>query len=187
MRTVDSDAIRDLLDTYAGLYRARDVERLDEMMGLFVADREPEMVGTEATERGGPDWALGRDAVRALTEWDWLFWLEVDLDTAGARITVEGVVAWVTMAGALVQSERGRAGTRAFVRQTSLEWLRQTLADEGQTLEERLVAVSHVAGARARELQAPLGHRRALALSAVLVRGSDGWLFHTTHWALAAD
>jgi hypothetical protein len=183
----DTAAIRTLLQSYQDLYRARDVARLDEAMKLFVPDEQVEMVGTEAVRRGGPDWALGHDGVRALTEWDWRYWLEVELDVAGARVAVDGAVAWVTLAGALVQSERGREGTCAFVRQTSLAWLWRTLADEEQTLEQRLVAVAQVAAARARELQAPVGHRWALTFSAVLVRRDDAWLFHTTHWALAAE
>jgi hypothetical protein len=89
--------VRAVLARYQELYRARDQARLDEVMELFVADEEPEMVGTEAVRRGDPDWALGRDAVRALTEWDWRSWYDVTFDLEAARVTTRGEVAWVTM------------------------------------------------------------------------------------------
>ena len=185
--TTDADAVRAVLTRFQELYRARDVERLGEALDLFVPGDEAEMVGTEAAVRGDPDWAVGSDSVRAITEWDWRFWWEVELDVAGSRVTVEGDVAWVTMAGALVQSKRGYAGSCAFVRQTTLPQLRVALADEDRTLEQRLADIAHVAGARLRELSMPPGHRRALSFSAVLVRHGDSWLFHTTHWAIAAE
>jgi len=185
--TSDGDGVRAVLARYQELYRARDPALLDEAMGLFVPGIEPEMVGTEAVLRGDPDWAGGLEEVRTITAWDWEFWWDVELDVADARITVEGSVAWVTMAGALVQSERARGATRAFVRQTTLSHLRGVLADEGQTPERRLEVVAQVAGARVRELEAPDGRRRAIVFSAVLVRRAGRWLFHTTHWAIAAE
>lgn len=185
--TTDADAVRAVLRRYQALYRARDAERLDEAMDLFAPGGEPEMVGTEAATRGDADWAVGREAVRAITEWDWRFWGEVELDVDGTRVTVEGDAAWVTLAGALVQSERAREGTREFVRHTSLRQLQAALADESRTLDQRLADVAHIAGARARDLQAPLGNRRALTLTAALVRRDGVWLLHTTHWALSAE
>ena len=183
----EADEVRDVLERYSELYRDCDPARLDEAMGLFVPGDEPEMVGTEAVSRGGPDWAVGARRVRELTEWDWRSWWEVDLDVAGARVSVAGDVAWATLPGVLVQSERSREGTRAFVRETSLGQLRDTLADDSLSLEERLGSVAQVAGARARELWAPVGARRAITLSVVLVRRGGAWLLHTTHWALAAE
>lgn len=183
----DSDAVRAVLVRYQELYVARDLARIDEAMDLFVPGHEPEMVGTEAVAREDADWAVGRDAVRAITEWDWRYWWEVELDVARARVTVCGDAAWATLAGALVQSKRGREGTRAFIDQTSLEQLRAALADESGPLEQRLDAVARVADARARELRAPPGSRRAITLSVVLVRRGGAWLLHTTHWAVAAE
>lgn len=155
--TDEVDEVRAVLARLNELYRARDLTRLDEAMGLFVPGDAPEMVGTEAVKRGDPDWAVGQDAVRAITGWDWRYWWEVELDVPGARITVGDDCAWTTLAGALVQSERGRDGTRAFIRQTSLTQIREMLKDEGRTLEDRLADVSRVGGARAHELLAPLG------------------------------
>lgn len=185
--TEDLAAIRSLLRRYQELYRARDIGRLDEALSLFATDDEPEMVGTEARTRGDPDWAVGPDAVRTLTEWDWISWYEVEFDLAAARITVQGDTAWATTPGALVQSERAREGTRRFVRETTLQRLRALLDDEERTLDERLDDAARLADLRARELRAPLGHRRALTFAAVLVRRRGAWLFHTTHWAIAAE
>ena len=185
--TTDAAAVRAVLDHYAKLYRARDVARLDEAIELFVPGGEPEMLGTEATERGDSDWAIGRGAVRAITEWDWRYWFDVVLDVKEARITIAGDVAWASLPGALVQSERSREGTRCFVRQTTLTQILDLVADSEQPLEGRLTDIAYVAGSRARELQAPAGHRRALTLTAVLVRRDEAWRFHTTHWSLAAE
>jgi hypothetical protein len=183
----EADAVRAVLTRLDDLYRARDLERLDEAMDLFVPGDEPEMVGTEAAVRGDPDWAVGRDAVRTITEWDWRYWWEVELDVPAARITVAGDCAWATLPGALVQSERGREGTRSSVRQTSLAQIGEMLVDEGRSLGRRLTDVSRISGARARELEAPLGYRRPITLTATLVRREQVWLFHTTHWAIAAE
>lgn len=185
--TDEVDAVRAVLARLDELYRARELKRLDEAMDLFVPGDAPEMVGTEAVKRGDPDWALGRDAVRAITEWDWRYWWEVELDVPEARITVGADCAWTTLSGTLMQSERSRDGTRSFIRQTSLAQIPEMLKDEGRTLDDRLMDVSRVSGARAHELLAPLGHRRAITLSAVLVRCDRTWLFHTTHWAVAAQ
>jgi len=183
----DAVAIRAVLERYQELYRARDVTRLDEAMALFVSEGEPEMVGTEAAQRGDPDWAVGRDAVRVLTGWDWRSWFEVEFDLPAARITVQEDAAWVTMGGALLQSGRSREGSRRLVRETSLGQLLALLGDEERPLDERLDDVAHLAALRARELRAPLGRRRALTFTAVLVRRQGAWRFHTTHWAMAAE
>jgi hypothetical protein len=189
--TDDDTTIRAVLGHYQRLYRSRDVTRIDEAMALFATDDDPvgapEMVGTEAARRGDPDWAVGRDAVRALTVWDWRSWYEVEFDLAAAHITVQDDTAWVTMPGALVQSERAREGTERLARETTLGRLRTLLGDEERPLQERLDDMAHLAGLRARELRAPLGHRRALTFTAVLVRRPPAWLLHTTHWAIAAE
>jgi len=183
----DVDDVRALLEQYRGLYAARDCGRLDEAMRLFAPGDDPEMVGTEAVWRGDPDWALGATAVRALTEWDWRWWWDVDLDVAAARISVSGDVAWTSIPGALVQTERARAGTLEFARTTTIPRMDEALGDAGGTLEERLDDVARLAAARARDLRAPLGSHRPFTLTAVLVRRAGRWLLHTTHWAIAAD
>lgn len=183
----DSAAVLAVLRHYQELYAARDMARLDEALSLFATDDEPEFVGTEAAQRGDPDWAVGRDAFRTLTEWDWRSWYEVEFDLSAARITVQGDTAWVTMPGALAQSDRAREGLRRFARETTLGQLRTLLDDEERPLDQLLDDVAHLAGLRARELRAPLGHRRALTFTAVLVRRHGAWLFHTTHWAIAAE
>jgi hypothetical protein len=185
--TGEESAVREVLRRYRDHYRARDLARLDAAMRLFVPGDEPEMVGTEAVVRGDPDWAVGREAVRALTAWDWSYWPDVELDLDAARIIVCGEVAWATLPGTLTQSETGRAGARRFARETILPRLRDTLDDETRTVEERLAETSVVASLRVRELVMPDGHRRALTFTAVLVRRSSAWLLHTTHWALAAE
>lgn len=183
----DTDEVRAVLKCYRLLYAARDGDRLDEAMELFVPGDEPEMIGTEAVGRGDPDWAVGAADIRILTEWDWRWWWDVELDAAAARISVSGDVAWASVPGALVQSDLAREGTREFARETTIPRLRAELAGADGSLEERLDAVAQLAAARARELRAPLGHRRALTFSAVLVRRAGRWLLHTTHWSIAAE
>jgi hypothetical protein len=183
----DAGEVRALLEQYGALYAARDCDRLDEAMELFAAGDDPEMVGTEAVWRGDPDWAVGATAVRALTEWDWRWWWDVEFDIAAARISTAGDVAWTSVPGALVQSERALEGTCESARTTTIPRMEEALADAGERLEERLDDVARLAAARARDLRAPRGTRRAITLTAVLVRHGGRWLLHTTHWAIAAD
>lgn len=189
-------AVRSVLEEYRALYAARDVSRLDELMALFAPGDEPEMVGTEATTRGDADWALGAEAVRALTQWDWHWWWDVDLDVAAARISVSGDVAWASVPGGLLASESALRGVEELALATTVPRLRDLLegvsggspaAAGGDSLERRLDEVSRLAAARARELRAPSGERRGMTLTAVLVRRDDRWLLHTTHWAIAAE
>lgn len=183
----DTDDVRAVLERYRLLYVARDCTLLDEAMELFVSGDEPEMIGTEAVRRGGPDWSVGKADIRMLTEWDWRWWWDVELDAAAARVSVSGDVAWASVPGALVQSERAREGTGELARETTFPRLQAALADADGSLEERLGAVARLAGTRAWELRAPMGHRRALTFSAVLVRRAGRWLLHTTHWSIAAE
>lgn len=189
-------AVRWVLDEYRALYAARDVARLDEVMALFAPGDEPEMVGTEATTRGDADWAVGTEAVRALTEWDWRWWWDVDLDVEAARVSVSGDVAWASVPGSLVASQPALRGVEEFALATTVPRLRDLLgkasagspdAAGSDSLGRRLDEISRLAAARARELRAPSGERRGMTLTVVLVRRDDRWLLHTTHWAIAAE
>ena len=180
--------VRRVLERYRDLYEARDVSRLDEVMTLFAAGDEPEMVGVEAATRGDADWAVGADAVRALTEWDWRWWWDVELDVGAARVTVSGEVAWASVPGSLVASEPAVRGVEETAIASTLPRLRDLLAEGGRgSLGRRLDEVSRLAAARARELRAPLGARTSMTLTVVLVRRGERWLLHTTHWAIAAE
>jgi hypothetical protein len=180
--------VRSVLEQYRGLYGQRDISRLDEVMALFAAGDEPEMVGTEAATRGDADWAVGADAVRALTEWDWRWWWDVDLDVDAARVTVNGDVAWASVPGSLVASEAALRGVEEWAITSTVPRLRRLLDGEGGgPLGRRLDEVSRLAAARASELRAPIGERRSMTLTVVLVRQDGRWLLHTTHWAIAAE
>lgn len=188
--------VRRVLRRYRALYAARDVACLDEVMALFVPGDEPEMVGTEAVTRGDADWAVGAEAVRALTEWDWRWWWDVDLDVHAARITVSGDVAWASIPGGLLASDAAIRGVEEFAATATVPRLRGLLdpagdaspdAAGGDSLERRLDEVARFAGARARELRASPGERRGMTLTAVLVRRHGRWLLHTTHWAIATE
>jgi hypothetical protein len=183
----DPEAVRDALARLQTAYRLRDPDALDEYLELYAGGDEAEMLGTEAARRGDFDWGRGRAGVRAITEWDWRYWYEVELDVAGARVTVRGDVAWLTAAGALVQSERSRAGLRRWIEEAAGPDVRAAMDDESRPPEQGPAVVVEDDVARLRELQAPVGRRRPFTFSAVLVRDADRWLFHTTHWAIAAQ
>jgi ketosteroid isomerase-like protein len=182
----DERAVREVLERLQAAYTARDVDGLDAFMELFVEGGEPEMIGTEAAERGDFDWGHGRAGVRAITEWDWRHWFDVRFRLDQARITVRGDVAWVTVPVTLVQTELSREGARRFIEESVLPDLRRVLDDEYLAPGARLGEAAARATARLRELAAPPGDRRPLTYSAVLVRDGGVWRFHTTHWALAA-
>lgn len=86
--------VRAVLQKFQDGYTTRDKSKLDEFMELFALTDEIELIGVGASERGSNEWFNGRAAIREIIEGDWTYWGAVDIDVAGAKITVSDETAW---------------------------------------------------------------------------------------------
>jgi len=99
------EAVRAVLQQFQDGYIARDVTKLDEFMTLFAPNEDIELIGVGAAKRAANEWFVGRAAIRDIVEGDWTYWGDVTLDVAGAKITVNGDVAWLITTGAVTQTQ----------------------------------------------------------------------------------
>jgi len=98
------DAVRTLLRRFQEGYARRDLQRLDAFMELFSSRDDLEVIGTNAVTPGQDEWCLGQQATRQLVAGDWEHWGDVVLDVDGARIAVEGGVAWLATTGTVTDT-----------------------------------------------------------------------------------
>ena len=99
------EAVRAVLQQFQDGYIARDVTKLDEFMTLFAPNEDIELIGVGAAKRAANEWFVGRAAIRDIVEGDWTYWGDVTLDVAGAKIAVNGDVAWLITTGAVTQTQ----------------------------------------------------------------------------------
>ena len=177
-----TDQVRQALQRFQDGYTARDVSKLDAFMDLIVPGDQTEMIGIGAAERGAMEWYQGSENVREFVESDWTYWGDVQLDVAGAQITVCGDAAWLSTSGTVTQ-------TQAFDQALTLylEHMRDLLSDQDADPDDRLVEATHYGIRRLRERHKGLGHSWPFVFTAVLVRSDGEWRFHTTHWSMPVD
>jgi hypothetical protein len=90
---VEIKQVQEVLQKFQDGYTTRDKSKLDEFMKLFAPTDKIELIGVGASERGGREWFNGHTAIREIIEGDWTYWGAVDIDVAGAKITVAGETA----------------------------------------------------------------------------------------------
>ncbi|MBN1147274.1 MAG: hypothetical protein JXA78_08460 [Anaerolineales bacterium] len=176
------ESVRQVLQRFQDGYRARDPSALDDFMQLFVDSDEIELIGVGAYERNGYEWFQGVQAVRQIVEGDWMYWGDVVLDVAGAKIHVHGEAAWLSTTGAVIQ--------RLDIEETLVAYLgrmKELLEDDRSSPEARLVEATHFGMRRWRERVKGQGYPWPFTFSAVLVWSETGWRFHTIHWAMPVD
>ena len=174
--------VRHALQRFQDGYTARDTSRLDEFMGLFVQGDEAELIGIGASVRGGNEWFQGLEPIHEIVESDWQYWGQVNIDVAGAKITVVGDVAWLSTTGKLVQTQHFGEALVFYVKQ-----MKELLEDADADLDERLMEATHFGMRRLRERHKGEGHSWPFVFTAVLVRDEDAWRFHTIHWSMPVD
>ena len=177
-----AEQVRNTLQAFQDGYSARDFERLDEFMTLFVDDEGIELIGIGAAERGGNEWFQGPAAVRDIVEGDWKYWGNVVLDVPGAKITVSGDVAWLSTQGQIVQTATHDEALPFY-----MEQMEALLKDESMDHDSRLMEATHFGMRRLRERAKGMGHGWPFTLTAVLQRVDGRWRFHTLHWAMPVD
>ena len=180
--TASLNHVRSALHKFQDGYTARDIGKLDEFMQLFVQDNDIEMIGIGASKRAENEWFEGLDRVRYIVEGDWKYWGDVKLDVEGAKITVRGDAAWLSTTGTVTQ-------TKAFdtAIQFHLDDMKAIFDKEELSADEKLMEVTHYGMRRLRERAKGLGHSWPFTFTAVLVKVSGNWKFHTLHWAMPVD
>lgn len=177
-----SQEVRDVLQSFQAGYTARDAAQLDEFMQLFAPDEDIELIGIGAAKRAATEWFVGPAAIRDIVEGDWTYWGNVELDVAGAKITVRGDVAWLSTTGAVVQTQAFDKALLQYLRQ-----MKAILENPDFDPDTQLVEATHFGMRRLRERSKGQGHAWPFTFVAVLVKLDGAWRFHTIHWSMPVD
>jgi hypothetical protein len=178
----DYSHVRSILQKFQDGYTSRNVAKLDEFMQLFVQSEAIEMMGIGATQRHASEWYEGISRIREFIGDDWKYWGDVSLDVEGAKISIQGDVAWLSTAGKVTR-------TRDF--DPDIEYhlndMKAFLDREDLSADEKLMEVTYYGMRRWRERTQGIGHSRKLVFTAVLVRVEGEWRFHSQHWAMPVN
>ena len=174
--------VRDVLQRFQDGYTTRDLSKLDEFMGLFFPSDDVELIGIGASTRGGYEWFQGLKQIREIIESDWTYWGDVVIDVEGAKITVQGDVAWLSTSGSLAQTASLDKALPFYLKQ-----MKELLEDESAAPETRLMEATHFGLRRLREKHKGEGYRWPFVLTAVLVHTEGDWRFHQVQFAMPVD
>ncbi|MCP4425931.1 MAG: nuclear transport factor 2 family protein [Chloroflexi bacterium] len=176
------EAVRTILQKFQDGYKERNLEELDQFLALFISNDDVELIGIGASERGGHEWFEGIEKVREIIQSDWTYWGNVEIDVAGAKISVKGDVAWLTTAGFLEQTDTFDKALPIY-----LEQMTEILNEKEKDADERLLEASHYGVRRLRERLKGVGYQWPFVISAVLQQDAGQWRFHTIHWSMPVD
>lgn len=174
--------IGSVLQKFQDGYTERNLDQLDAFMDLFIQDGDPELIGIGAFERGGVEWFEGLDKIREIIQSDWEYWGDIQIDVAGAKISVKGDVAWLTTTGMLEQTDTFDKALPLY-----LDQMKSLLEAEDQCPDVKLVEATHFGMRRLWERSKGKGHKWPLVISAVLQNDEGDWRFHTIHWSMPVD
>jgi len=177
----ETKSVRETLQKIQDGYTNRDLSKLDEFMGLFAPTEEIELIGVGASERGGREWFNGRAAIREIIAGDWTYWGAVEIDVAGAKITVSGETAWFSTTGTLTSGDEYEKAYPFY-----LEQMCDLLMDEKKSFDDRLTDATHFGVNRLRDRMRGAGAKWPFVITAVLVKTDGQWGFHTIHWSFPA-
>ncbi len=167
------EEVRALLQEFQNGYTARDRDRLDRFMDLFVQSDELEVIGTKGIRPGEQEWCCGTAAVRGLIEDDWQGWGDVVFDVDGAHITVQGDVAWLATAATATMTIPTDHVYGGFLAQT-----KNTLEDEVLSPRDKMIEITRLGADLL--FESPLGETFVwpFRFTAVAVRVNGAWKFH---------
>jgi hypothetical protein len=176
------EEVRNVLQQFQDGYKERDMDQLDAFIELFVQDPDVELIGIGASERGGVEWFEGVDKVKEIIQSDWEYWGDVQIDVAGAKINVNGEIAWLTTTGTLEQNDTFDKAMTFYLNQ-----MKEILEAESKDSDEKLLEATHFGLRRLRERLKGVGHKWPFVISAVLQKEAGKWRFHTIHWSMPVD
>ena len=173
------EEVRAVLQRFQDGYLARDVTKLDEFMMLFAPDEDIELIGIGAAKRAANEWFVGPAAIRDIVEGDWTYWGNVELEVAGAKITVRGEAAWLSTTGVVVQTQAFDKALPQYLQQ-----MKAILENQDFDPDTQLMEATHFGIRRLRERSKGQGQTWPFTFVAVLVKAAGAWRFHTIHWSM---
>ena len=182
MTTNQLSAIRSTLQKFQDGYTARDVNKLDEFMQLFVQDESIEMIGIGASKRTANEWFEGLARIREIVEGDWKYWGDVTLDVAGAKITVQNDATWLSTTGTVTQTKAFDTAIELHVNDMKAIFDRADL-----TADQKLMEATHYGIRRMYERSKGLGHSWPFTFTATFTKIGSEWRFHTIHWSMPVE
>jgi len=178
------DEIKHVLQRFQDGYTAREIEKLDEFMKLFMPGEDIELIGIGAAVRNEHEWFQGVERIREIIESDWKYWGDVRLEVEQSKITVMDKVAWLSTVGAILQTKHIHTDE---VTRFTLDQMKEVLDNETLSPRDRLVEAAHFGVRRWREREKPSGYPWPFVFTAVLVKQESEWRFHTIHWSMPVD
>jgi len=140
------------------------------------------LIGIGAFERGGVEWFEGLEKIKEIIQSDWEYWGAVEIDVEGAKISVNGDIAWLTTTGTLEQTDTFDKALPLYLNQ-----IKEIIDNEENDPDEKLIEATHFGMRRLRERFKGVGHKWPFVISIVLQRESDQWRIHTIHWSMPVD
>jgi ketosteroid isomerase-like protein len=178
------EEIRAVLQSFQDGYTKRDMEAVVQFMDLFIPEEDLEVIGTGAARTGEGEWCLGREAARKIVESDWKWWGDLVLDVVGARIFVNGNTGWLATAGTISETIKAEALRKSYV-----EYMGELNKKEDMSDEEKALEMMRSGADMLQMIQKGEAYTWPFRFTAVLVKRSQGWLFHqmqfsypTTRW-----
>ncbi len=169
--------VRSVLQKFQDGYTNRDVKGLDKFMELFDDDKELEVIGTNAVDRGHREWCLGRKATRKLVEMDWKGWGDVSLDVDGARIHTLDNVAWLATLGTVTKIEDSETSY-----QKALNRFEKVLKNQINN-EEKILEIMREGTNTLCEVGKGETYVWPLRFTAVLIKRNGAWRFHQMNFS----
>lgn len=163
--------IQAVLRRFQAGYDARDPQRIDDFMQLFVEDDTLEVIGASSSAANREEWCIGPQAARRLFISDWQYWGDLHLDLAAVSIQIFGDTAWISAPVIVSQTLKAGEGYAGY-----LEYIGELLAQDGDPLHKLLRIQLGCANtlyeyARGEQFNWPL------VITAVLTRDAAGWRF----------
>ena len=168
--TLPVEQVRLVLQCFQDYYTRRDPALMDAFLQLLADDFD--VIGTNGIYPGQGEWYLGKSAARELFLGDWQYWGDLRLDVLGARIRVNGEMAWLSAAGTVsknIPAEKNYADLLAFVR--------QFIDSDHASAQEKLLYILRGSSNTLYELHRGENFVWPLRFTAVLALHGEGWKF----------
>lgn len=164
--------IHAVLELFQQGYTRRDPDEIENVIRLFAADEDLEVIGTNASGVERAEWCIGPAMVRELLLGDWEGWGDVRLALPDARISHLGNVAWLSVPGTVTMDFNAEQAYADY-----LEYIGKLIVEEGRAL-DKLLRIQLGAASTLYELGRGEHFVWPFVLTAVLVKQDEGWRFH---------
>ncbi|MCU0485884.1 MAG: nuclear transport factor 2 family protein [Anaerolineales bacterium] len=166
-----TEQVRLVLQKFQDYYTRRDPAWLDSFLELLATD-DLEVIGTNGVRPGKDEWYLGREAAREIFLGDWQSWGDLRLDVPGARIRVNGKIAWLSATATVSMTIRAEQNYADF-----LAFIQKHLETSPASAEEKLLYILRGGSNTLYELRRGEQFVWPLRFTAVLALHGGEWKF----------